>query len=563
MRLPARAIALAVVLSACAAPVDGDDADQASAATGTNLRVVFDETVSHAFMGGDIAWFDASRGAVFSLSGQQYWGETERKWVERRWDPTSATWIETSSALARPGEPSGLVVDEDHAYAIDGSGLLRVDANGEVNAWSSGAWTARGGMAGIGAARKRFSIAYDSDRRRIVLFGGAKTSDTWEWDGKAWAQVATSGPPATAAPGSMIYDPIRRRTVLAMPGAGTWLWDGATWTETAAIAPANESRAHLVWNAHRKVVTFVSGATLSEWNGASWKGLPVREGGYRSQRFGSRLVAYDAKAERLVETGVGAGTWLTLEYRVTNLANVPPVLGKLPPQVAYPGDTFVLSPAGRDADNDRLTYAITPVPAGARVSTDGVLVWTPSFDDLGKHAFAVSVTDGKKAVSGSAEVTVVEPLSGGLLPRGAIAKLGGTTALSVREDTHWDNGSAGGGLGETAVSVTCAYAGDNPTNVSVTCNVTGRIRGGNTPGPFAFGATARVAGNGLAYLSATNGESGRLQVALRRGASGATELVVTGFFYSKRVTFGMRSWPGSDVLTQIGGSGVVAIAPMP
>src|SRR5262252_9471031 len=45
------------------------------------------------------------------------------------------------------------------------------------------------------------AVAYDVARNRTVLFGGASDSgallaDTWEYDGAAWQQIATTGPAA-------------------------------------------------------------------------------------------------------------------------------------------------------------------------------------------------------------------------------------------------------------------------------------------------------------------------------------------------------------------------------
>lgn len=61
-------------------------------------------------------------------------------------------------------------------------------------------------------------MVYDSQRARIVLFGGYMggsgfQSDTWEWDGTQWNQVQVSGPAARSQHG-MAYDRLRRRAVL-------------------------------------------------------------------------------------------------------------------------------------------------------------------------------------------------------------------------------------------------------------------------------------------------------------------------------------------------------------
>jgi Galactose oxidase, central domain len=57
--------------------------------------------------------------------------------------------------------------------------------------------------------RAAHAMAYDSDKSRIILFGGGNTTsfmdDTWEWDGTEWTQVADTGPSARAYH-SMVYE---------------------------------------------------------------------------------------------------------------------------------------------------------------------------------------------------------------------------------------------------------------------------------------------------------------------------------------------------------------------
>jgi hypothetical protein len=89
-------------------------------------------------------------------------------------------------------------------------------------------------------ARQLMSIAFDESRGRTVLFGGSgagrvKLADTWEWDGVKWI----SGPNQAAGPEargthSLVYDALGKKIVLiggyaADQLADTWSWDGKTW----------------------------------------------------------------------------------------------------------------------------------------------------------------------------------------------------------------------------------------------------------------------------------------------------------------------------------------------
>src|SRR5262249_488008 len=82
--------------------------------------------------------------------------------------------------------------------------------------WDGTEWTQ---VADTGpAARSGHSLAYDSARNRLVLFGGRTETnpvvgDTWAWDGTEWPKVQTVGPPARRAHG-MACDPTASRVVL-------------------------------------------------------------------------------------------------------------------------------------------------------------------------------------------------------------------------------------------------------------------------------------------------------------------------------------------------------------
>jgi hypothetical protein len=84
---------------------------------------------------------------------------------------------------------------------------------------------------------------FDHIRGRAVLFGGYdgnNLSDTWEWDGANWTQVASSGP-APRSDHAMAWDAARGRMVLFsgwLVGADTWEWDGTVWTQVVTSGPS-------------------------------------------------------------------------------------------------------------------------------------------------------------------------------------------------------------------------------------------------------------------------------------------------------------------------------------
>src|SRR5215831_19033541 len=91
-------------------------------------------------------------------------------------------------------------------------------------------------------------MAYDSDRHRVVEFGGETNTgltifgDTWEWNGVNWTQVATTGPSPRVALG-MAYDSARGKTVIfggtTQQGKllqETWEWTGPIYSCAGRIS---------------------------------------------------------------------------------------------------------------------------------------------------------------------------------------------------------------------------------------------------------------------------------------------------------------------------------------
>ena len=84
------------------------------------------------------------------------------------------------------------------------------------------------------------TLAYDTQRHRIVLFGGMTedglSNETWEYDGLNWVEVAAGTPPPRAFH-AMVYDARRGRTIVfgGKTNSGiekdTWEYDGHRWLQ--------------------------------------------------------------------------------------------------------------------------------------------------------------------------------------------------------------------------------------------------------------------------------------------------------------------------------------------
>ena len=157
---------------------------------------------------------------------------------------------------------------------------------GDTWEWDGADWTQVEDTGPVG--RSGHVLAYDSNRSRIVLYGGAVSDgtprgDTWEWDGASWTQVEDTGPDARTD-ASIAFDANAKKCVLfgglaagnALRG-DTWLWNGLSWTQAQDSGPAAR-RSHVqAYDAVRSEVVLFGGDTGSggvgdtwTWDGAVW-----------------------------------------------------------------------------------------------------------------------------------------------------------------------------------------------------------------------------------------------------------------------------------------------------
>jgi len=97
-------------------------------------------------------------------------------------------------------------------------------------------------------------------------------------------------------------------------------------------------------------------------------------------------------------TSATAGTLrlsnLSIGYDVVPPPNQAPLIKSTPPVSAIADTQYLYQLIIEDPDGDATAYALAKGPAGANLSTSGLLSWTPTKADAGKHDFSVNVTDG-------------------------------------------------------------------------------------------------------------------------------------------------------------------------
>src|SRR5439155_43677 len=172
-----------------------------------------------------------------------------------------------------------------------GSSLL-----GDTWEWVGNDWTQTndvgpGGRSGHAMAFSAPSVGATSFE--VLLFGGqngaSTLADTWSWNGEDWTQLSDGGPPPRARH-ALAFDPNRRVVVLfggssspIAPGSAllsdTWEWDGNEWTQQEDIGPASREMHVMAFDSVRQSVVLFGGAVEGgqtslgdtwEWNGSVW-----------------------------------------------------------------------------------------------------------------------------------------------------------------------------------------------------------------------------------------------------------------------------------------------------
>ncbi len=168
-------------------------------------------------------------------------------------------------------------------------------------------------------ARGYHAMAYDSDRKVTVLFGGSDTSnqnqnDTWEYDGTNWQEIKPPLSPSARSEHLMAYDSVRKLTVLyGGPGLrDTWTWDGAVWTKiriSAAQKPSARNKAGMAFDENRGRTVLFGGYDASkglvndtwEFDGAVWHRMPSLTASPPARE--DHAIAYDSGRKRIVLFG--------------------------------------------------------------------------------------------------------------------------------------------------------------------------------------------------------------------------------------------------------------------
>lgn len=210
------------------------------------------------------------------------------------WEWDGSNW--TQAAPASPPPPRsgmGYAFEAHTARTVIFGGIAY--QNGVTNyladtwGWDGTTWLVVPAAQGP-AGRVMSSLAYDEQRQRIVLHGGAYSdptnsyylADTWELVGSNWQPRVSLQFPNSWASQTMAYDAYQHRIVLfsglqnggqtgAVWTAQTWHYDGQGWTMPApGSMPSPRTGACLAYDPARRQVVLFGGNDLQGNLGDTW-----------------------------------------------------------------------------------------------------------------------------------------------------------------------------------------------------------------------------------------------------------------------------------------------------
>jgi len=123
---------------------------------------------------------------------------------------------------------------------------------------------------------------------------GADLADTWEWDGAVWSQLSDTGP-SSRRRHAMVFDEVRSRVLLyggqrdaktkvagvdtefisQVELGDTWEWDGRHWTQLSSSGPGQQVDHGMAYDQKRKCVVLLTAGGNDTWEWVSKPGNAV------------------------------------------------------------------------------------------------------------------------------------------------------------------------------------------------------------------------------------------------------------------------------------------------
>ncbi len=223
------------------------------------------------------------------------------------WDGTSWTLMVTAVS-PWPRANHGLAYDS-------GRGRLVLIGGASFDTWERDGtnWIERVPLRPPGPQPRIQAVAFDTTRRRMVLFDGSASNGTYEWDGERWQRIVSSSFPVVYSY-AMAFDSSRSKTVLfgatSSIESQTWWWNGIDWfRRLGGLTPPTRSGHAMAHDEARAKTVLYGGfyyATIARddtwlWDGDSWELVLPNQS--PPPRRGNHAMAYDAARQKVVLFG--------------------------------------------------------------------------------------------------------------------------------------------------------------------------------------------------------------------------------------------------------------------
>lgn len=186
--------------------------------------------------------YDESRSATILMGGVQYDKRLKTYiWLKDAWNWDGKTWsqLKTQSPFKRFSS----VVYDSKRHELVVFGVTHDEESetvlNETWIWNGIRWRKHNGM---NPPARSGAMSVDHDKGVIYLYGGwtksgeRRAGDMWQWNGSEWKQLQPPGnTPGKRGGHSMAYDANRKKIILfggeddSGPRNDTWEWDGIKW----------------------------------------------------------------------------------------------------------------------------------------------------------------------------------------------------------------------------------------------------------------------------------------------------------------------------------------------
>jgi hypothetical protein len=274
-------------------------------------------------------------------------------------------------------------------------------------------------------ARQGHALAYDSARGKVVLFGGTtdgtaagSLSDTWEWDGNDWTQKNPSTSPSARWEISLAYDSARGKIVLFggidLNNAqlnDTWEYGAPYYANgsyrSAGITPATVSS----WDVLTYTVISPANTTLTidvlKASDNSLLVASVPSGTNLSATYPGVFAGVTGIKLRANFTSNGSASATLYDWGVTYTTDTPPVLVSPGNKNVDEGELLNFTLSATDPESDPIAYSMVGTPTGATLNqTSGAFNWTPSSEQSGNYTVTFTATANGKADSETITIAV-------------------------------------------------------------------------------------------------------------------------------------------------------------